>query len=133
MQVNLWGYISPEKSKLFLIPDKFKAVNYIDVLRKALPELSEVKPDYILVEDNARIHTAKATKEYKQANKIQTLANWPPYSPDLNIIETIWARMVKHVHKVMLCKGEPRFKNTLFNWCEAGFELACTELSSRFV
>ena len=42
--------------------------------------------------DNAPVHTATTTKAYLRLQGIQPIA-WPPYSPDLNPIETVWNRM----------------------------------------
>jgi hypothetical protein len=39
--------------------------------------------------DNASIHTAKAVQEWFKDHAIP-ISNWPPYSPDLNLIENGW-------------------------------------------
>lgn len=126
-KVNLYGYISMDgKCEIFLLPDKNNAESYISVLKKAFG--SDTDKDFILQEDNAPIHCARIAKAYKEEAGLNVLPDWPPYSPDLNIIETIWARMVKYVHHLIRCKGEPRFKKQLFQWCQVGFQLACHEL-----
>ena len=44
-----------------------------------------------------RYHKSKLIKTFLDSNKIKTL-EWPPYSPDLNIVEDIWALMSKIVY-----------------------------------
>ena len=51
-------------------------------------------------QDNARAHTAEATKNWMRENEIRVI-DWPPYSPDLSPIENVWA-----VLKYRLCKQE---------------------------
>jgi transposase len=43
--------------------------------------------------DNAPSHKAQQTITFLQNNSIDILDSWPPYSPDLNVIENMWAHM----------------------------------------
>ena len=45
-------------------------------------------PGLVLMQDNASAHTAKATQIELEKRGIFTV-RWPPYSPDLNPIETV--------------------------------------------
>jgi transposase len=49
-------------------------------------------PSHIFMQDNAPGHAAKATIAELMERKIPCLA-WPPFSPDLNPIETVWLKM----------------------------------------
>ncbi|KAH0603184.1 uncharacterized protein H6S33_008188 [Morchella sextelata] len=50
-------------------------------------ELRERGIDPILMQDNARVHTAGITKDWLLEKNVEILESWPPYSPDLNPIE----------------------------------------------
>ena len=50
---------------------------------------------WVFQQDNAPPHTARSTKAFFAQKNIVVLQNWPPHSPDLNVIENIWAYM-KH-------------------------------------
>lgn len=49
------------------------------------------------MQDNARPHVSVETKAVLKELEIDLLDHWPPYSPDLNNIEVIWAIMGKRV------------------------------------
>src|SRR5271167_2317480 len=60
---------------------------YKEVLDQHLPILHY---GAIFMHDNALIHTAHIIRDWLQENRIEVI-NWPPYSPDLNLIENLWA------------------------------------------
>lgn len=53
--------------------------------------------DWIFQQDGAAIHTANGVKHWFRRNKVRVLP-WPAKSPDLNIVENIWATLVHRVY-----------------------------------
>lgn len=69
------------------------------VKKNLLPEL---KPNQVVIMDNASFHKSQKTRDLIES-KGCTLLYLPPYSPDLNPIEKMWGSMKKmyrnHKHK----------------------------------
>ena len=87
--VMFWGFITPDGSFGLVkcaLPDNAKA--YRDVLDQKLKK-DYAKFGWKLMEDNCPVHRAETIRDYLAENYIQTV-EWPPYSPDLNIIENVW-------------------------------------------
>jgi transposase len=55
-------------------------------LRKKLT----VSKKLIFVQDGARAHASKDVKKYLLRKGVDFIDDWPPYSPDLNCIESLW-------------------------------------------
>lgn len=101
-KIMIWGGISRRgKTPLHIYRlDKKETVtsrSYIDCLDENLLETMNKKYGeglWRFLQDNAKPHTAKETKEYLDKNNVRVLFH-PAYSPDLNPIEHVWAWM-KH-------------------------------------
>lgn len=62
-----------------------------------LPDL--LQPGDIFMHDNAPVHTARIVKTVLERLGVQVMI-WPPYSPDLNPIENLWALMKAEIYRL---------------------------------
>ena len=96
--VSVSGVITPQGKSYFEVREQegFKQkgmTRFLDNTRKAM------RKDLLLVWDNAPCHKSQTIKEYlsrqdKENPKIW-MTNIPPYSPELNPIEQLWAYLKK--------------------------------------
>ena len=54
---------------------------------------------FIFQDHNDPKHTVKSYLERKTADKTLTVMDWPPQSPDLNIIEAAWDQLDREINK----------------------------------
>ena len=96
--VSVSGVITPEGKSYFEVREQegFKQkglTRFLDNTRKSL------RKNLLLVWDNAPSHKSKTVKEYLLAQEEENpkiwMANIPPYSPELNPIEQLWAYLKK--------------------------------------
>lgn len=67
-----------------------------DCLQKLLPYFRADRR-HRFIQDGAKAHTSKHTREWMEKRKVNFITNWPPRSPDLNPIETLWAHVARKV------------------------------------
>ena len=103
--VMIWGAIGFEgKFILEVLEGTMDSGVYLDILkRRLLRNFPTLHPDraqskgvdpLIYQHDGATSHTALAVKAYFDQRDIQVL-DWPAKSPDINLIEPVWARLKK--------------------------------------
>jgi hypothetical protein len=75
----------------------YTAWSYQEALTEGL--LPKYRRGHTFMQDNASVHTAGITRIWLRDHFIPILLNWPPYSPDLNPIEHLWARLKELIYE----------------------------------
>ena len=92
-----------------LLRDNF--LPYLDVLA------SDDITDIMLQQDNARAHTCNKAKAFFNIAMVEhgftVMDDWPPYSPDMNLIENLWAHLKLELHRqypdTAILSGSPQY------------------------
>jgi transposase len=94
---HIWSAIHlSEKFPVIEVPKKMNADKYIEILSNAFR--THFKDGMIFQQDNAPTHTSEMILEWLDDNDFD-FEDFPPYSPDLNPIENLWAIVSLKVRK----------------------------------
>ncbi|KRJ97477.1 uncharacterized protein Dyak_GE28378, isoform C [Drosophila yakuba] len=93
-----FGYAG--KSRICFIPTKTNSEIYTQLLEEELIDFAtELYADnWTFQQDNAPIHTSRATKTFFSSKSIPLL-EWPAISPDLSPIEDLWGILSARIYK----------------------------------
>ena len=102
--VNLWAAITHEGILAHHVYEGTQdSAGYIEILRDHLLPAARKHfgrtARWCLQHDNASIHKAKVVKNLLSTRpwKNVSVLDWPPYSPDLNVIENLWAQLKRKI------------------------------------
>jgi hypothetical protein len=85
-----------------VIPQRLNAQIYVETIlhEHVVPFANNFGDDFILQQDNCRVHTANLTLNFLQDQEIQMM-EWPAMSPHLNPIEHVLVReLMTNLEKV---------------------------------
>ena len=84
----------------------------IGILNNSLDELREIlKSNHFAPQmDNCRVHWSLEALQFYKDNEI-TVTDWPPYSPDLNPIDNVWAFIKAKLVSKKIFKIQVEFKD----------------------
>ena len=111
--VMVWGCMSANGvGPLLRLGKPYNATSYNTILHEVVKPFSSdnLPEDFIFQQDNAPVHTARKVKQSLQYLRFNVM-DWPPQSPDLNVIEHLWGIIKKHLQTI-------HFKRTDDLWCQ---------------
>jgi hypothetical protein len=99
--IMVWGGISKDgRTELVMVPQRLNAQIYVETILQehVMPFANNFGDDFILQQDNSRVHTANLTVNFLQDQEIQVM-EWPAMSPDLNRNEHVWDMLHRRIRK----------------------------------
>ncbi|CAO4381353.1 unnamed protein product [Caenorhabditis nigoni] len=93
------GFCTGKKLDLQFITTRETSSSYIQTLQTTIvPFFRNRLRSHVFQQDNASIHTNRATMAFLTSQRIKVL-EWPACSPDLNPIKNLWGIMARRVYK----------------------------------
>jgi hypothetical protein len=89
----------------------FTEAAFVKLVIEEIASFGGMHPDCVLTMDNAPIHRAKSARRGLQDQRVNVM-KWPPYSPDLNPIEDLWA-IGKKRSKARDCANDKELEQVL--------------------
>ena len=109
MYTMVWGcFVGNKLGPIVSIEGSVNADKYISILHdNFIPYLDALTADGItgttFQQDNARAHTCKKSQAFFKVATAEhgfiVMDDWPPYSPDMNLIENLWAHLKLELHR----------------------------------
>lgn len=113
----IWGMVFP--NGLICIKEitgTLNAQKYIALLDEfAVPYMKKnLKPGFSFIQDNCSCHTAKLTQLSFKSMPFRSI-KFPPFSPDLNIMEDIWHIMCTIIYANSQPSNIPELRSRIHN------------------
>ena len=130
-KLHVWGAFSglTGVEDIYTFEENLDSEGMLKILKSTLHTSSETlkkKGQWWFQQDNDPKHKSKLIQNYLKQQGIDCI-EWPPYSPDLNPIENIWAYLKKQVEKENATAVEELKEAVVKCWQEIPHSL-CTKL-----
>ena len=102
----------------------------LDFYKKDLSFFSSNNNELIFQQDNAPCHVSKGAKE--KIEQINHIDNWPPFSPDLSPIETVWSIVQAQLEGKNIKTLEQLKNEIIFIWNRIP-ESFCKKICDKFI
>lgn len=116
---NFWAAIGFDGPIGEIVPvgAKFNSLRYAQTLEENLLPYLETNQQHMFIQDNAPIHTSDSIALLFANNNITPIV-FPPYSPDLNIIEHVWPRITRDWQRMEIRTDETLVQAVQKKWQE---------------
>ena len=115
-KLMLWGFIAHNGRKyLQKVCGTINSIKSLQIFQESL--LTEMFLGKKLQQDYAPAHNSILSKTRFYENGLEILENWPPNSPDINLIENVWSLLKKRVFR-----RHPKNIEELWAFCQEEFE-----------
>ena len=86
-------------------------------------DLAKGKEDnWVFVQDNARWHKTREIMQYLEQEAPLYMRDFPPYSPEFNIIEDIWSQMAQAINEYEITSISSLKRHLKKAWADISWE-----------
>lgn len=111
LRINYFSYVSSIGVGKLFVYKRMDSPTYCQIVSKMICELREKfeHDDFKIVHDNAAFSQSEYTRRYLEENDLRKyFVHIPPYSPDMNIVENLWALLKRKVRERCFLFGQTR-------------------------